>query len=137
MPHFPVSANIVFLYYNDLARAADFYSRVLGLELVVDYDWAKIYQVTSGSFVGCVDGTRGANRPSKDKPVNISFIGEHVDDWYAHLRAAGVTIYRPLDERADIGIRGFMVLDPEGYVLEFEQFLDGDRNGRIRALFHP
>ena len=133
MPTLPVQANIVFTYYEDLAKAADFYVNVLGLALVVDQGWAKIYQVTPSSFVGAVDGERGAHKPSKDKPVNISFLTGQVDEWYEHLQAKGVTIHRPLNTREDIGIRGFMAVGPEGYILEFEEFLPNERNAPLLA----
>jgi predicted enzyme related to lactoylglutathione lyase len=136
MPSYPVTANIVFTYYDDLARAADFYAKVLELDLVVDQGWAKIYQVTPSSFLGVVDGARGAHKPSKDKPVNLSFVTGHVDDWYAHLQAKGVTIHRPLNTREDIGIRGFMAVGPEGYILEFEEFLPNERNRGLLAVLN-
>ena len=65
--------------------------------------------------------------------MNISFLTGSVDEWYAHLQAKGVAIHRPLNTREDIGIRGFMAVGPEGYVLEFEEFLPNERNARLIA----
>jgi lactoylglutathione lyase len=126
MPTLPVSANLVFFYYNDLPAAMRFYEQVLGLPLTVDQGFCKIYRITSHSFVGLVDGVDGTHKPNPIKPVILSFVVpdvETVDAWHAHLVAHGVTIFRPLGTSQRIGVHGFMALDPEGYTLEFEAFL--------------
>ena len=82
MPSKPVSANIVFAYYKDLARATDFYARVLGLEMVVDQGFAKIFRVTDQSYIGLVDSEQGTLKASETKPVIIAFVTEEPDGWY-------------------------------------------------------
>ena len=128
MPHFQISGNIIFTYYHDLARAADFYARIMGLELVLDQGFAKVFQLTPHSFIGLVDSERGTLKASETKSVMVATVTDDVDKWYAHLVANDVTIFKPLKEHPSIGVRGFMALDPEGYVLEFEQFLETERN---------
>ncbi len=133
MPTFSVAANLTFLYYADLARAAEFYEHILGLTLAVDQGYVKIYQVTPQSFVGLVDGAHGTHKVSEAKPVIVSFVTNELEQWYSHLTAHGVIIKLPLQTSDRIGVRTFMALDPEGYVLEFETFLDQPRNQAIRA----
>jgi lactoylglutathione lyase len=133
MPSIQTQANLVFFYYKDLAAAAAFYENVLGLTLSVDQGWCKIFQITPQSFVGLVDGENGTHKPNDTKPVILSFVSDQVDDWYAHLKAHNVTIFKELKSHESIGVRGFMALDPEGYTLEFERFLDQPRNAAIRA----
>lgn len=134
MPSFTVDGTLVFTYYRDLPKACAFYQDVLGLRLVVDQGWCKIFQIRELSFIGLVDGEHGTHRPSEAKPVIVSFITDDLDGWYAHLQAAGAAIRNPLGTSERIGVRGFMALDPEGYVLEFESFLDQPRNAEMRAL---
>src|SRR5262245_8003737 len=134
MPLFQTSANITFTYYRDLAQAADFYGRILGFELVLDQDFAKVYQIAKGAFVGLVDGEKGTLKASETKPVMISIVTDDVVQWHTHLVAQGVPIFRPLKDHPALGLRGFMALDPEGYVLEFEQFMPTDKNARILEL---
>ena len=132
MPTLSISANLTFLYYKNLARASEFYEAVMGLTLVVDQGFCRIYEMTPQSYIGLVDGENGTHKPSRDKPVILSFVSNDVDEWHAHLVKHGVTIYRPLKTHDSLGVRGFMALDPEGYTLEFETFTDHPRNAAIR-----
>ena len=136
MPHLPVSANLIFFYYNDLPKAMDFYENILGLSLVVDQGFCKIYQITAQSFVGLVDAESGTHKPSPTKPVILSFVTpeSEIDAWYAYLQDKGVPVFRPLGTSERIGVRGFMVSDPEGYTLEFESFIDQPRNAKVRSV---
>jgi predicted enzyme related to lactoylglutathione lyase len=133
MPARPVSANITFLYYRNLARAAQFYEEIMGLTLAVDQGTCRIYEITRGSYIGLVDGEHGTHKPSRDKPVILSFVSDDVDGWHEHLVQHGITIFRPLKTHDSIGVRGFMALDPEGYTLEFETFTDQPRNAVMRS----
>jgi predicted enzyme related to lactoylglutathione lyase len=126
MPTLPVSATLTFFYYRDLPAAMNFYERVLGLDLVIDQGFCKIYKITPHSFVGLVDGVSGTHKPHEIKPVILSFVAPDaatVDAWHAHLVTHGATIFRPLGTSHKIGVHGFMALDPEGYTLEFEAFV--------------
>jgi hypothetical protein len=50
-----VQANLVFLYYKDLASAQDFYENTLGLEMVLDYGFAKLFRISLTTYVGLVN----------------------------------------------------------------------------------
>jgi catechol 2,3-dioxygenase-like lactoylglutathione lyase family enzyme len=130
-----VQANIVWLYYVDIPKAQRFYEDVLGLTLVVDQGFAKVYQVSPTSFVGLVDEAKGLHRASDTKPVTVSFVTEQIDEWYQYLRGKGVTIRSPLGDATRHPTRGFVALDPEGYFLEFERFLEHPQNtALLKAL---
>jgi catechol 2,3-dioxygenase-like lactoylglutathione lyase family enzyme len=129
-----VQANIVWLYYRDVPAAQRFYGGVLGLPLVVDQGFAKVYQVSPTSFVGLVDEAQGLHRASETKAVTVSFVTEQIDEWYSYLRAKGVTIRNPLGDATRHPTRGFVALDPEGYFLEFERFLDHEQNAQLLAI---
>jgi lactoylglutathione lyase len=52
----------------------------------------------------------------------ITMVVEDVDEWYRHLRGRGVeTLTEPRDNE-EIGIRAFLLEDPEGYVIEIQRF---------------
>jgi predicted enzyme related to lactoylglutathione lyase len=129
-----VQANIVWLYYRDVPAAQRFYNELLGLEMVVDQGFAKVYQVSPTSFVGLVDESQGLHRASPTKPVTVSFVTEQIDEWYEWLVSKGAQIKRPLSSSERLPIRGFVALDPEGYYLEFERFLPHAQNERILPL---
>lgn len=117
-----VEGLITFLYYDDLEEAARFYEDVMGFEKTVDQGWAKIYRVAGEAHVGLVDGSRGYHRPSPSKPVMITVVVDDVDAWFRYLKGKGVkTLSEPRDHD-EIGIRAFLLEDPEGYVIEIQKF---------------
>ena len=105
----------------------------MGLPLIVDQGFCKIYEITAQSYVGLVDAEHGTHKPNAAKPVILSFVTPQVDEWYTYLLAQGVPMLHPLGTSEKIGVRGFMALDPEGYTLEFEHFLSQPRNEAMLA----
>lgn len=127
-----IQANLVFFYYPDLEEAEKFYGNILGFEKVLDYGFARIFQISPTTLIGLVDETKGMHDPSEPKSVTLSFATNEIDQWYAYLQRQGIPIHRPLSDSSRIPIRGFVVLDPAGYFLEFETFLEHSQN----ALLH-
>ncbi len=111
---------ITFLYYRDLPKATQFYEDVLGLPLAIDQGWCKIYRICPGAHVGLVDETKGMNKWSATKPVQLCIRVPEVDDWYAYAQTKGLDTLSPLFENDEIGIRAFVFNDPEGYQIEIQ-----------------
>ena len=111
---------ITFLYYCDLARAQRFYEDVLGLALAIDQGWSKIYRITGGAHVGLVDETRGAHRASDVKPVQLCLRVADVDAWHAWVAAQDVQGLTEPKSVESLGIRVFVLEDPEGYQIEIQ-----------------
>lgn len=134
MPSFTgrIASQITFLYYKDLEPPRAFYEDVLGLPLVEDQGWARIYRTSPTSFVGLVDETRGSLKVKEDSAVMITFVVDDVPGWYEHLQAHGVKIRRPYGRSEEIQIEYFFAEDPGGYVLEFERFLKPE----LAEVFH-
>jgi lactoylglutathione lyase len=117
-----VEGLITFLYYKDLEKAASFYEDVMGFELTINQGWAKIYRVTDGAHIGVVDEKQGYHRASRAKPVMVTLVVPDVDAWYRYLRDKGVeTLNEPRDIE-ELGLRAFLLEDPEGYVIEIQKF---------------
>ena len=92
----------------------------MGLQLVVDQGWSKIYRVTGDAYVGLVDESRGYHRSSATKPVIICIIVSDVDSWHRYLKEKGVdNLSDPVDSK-ELKIRSFILTDPEGYVIEVQ-----------------
>lgn len=128
----PIHAQITFLYYRDLDSAATFYEEVMGLHLVEDQKWAKIYRVAGNAFVGIVAGERGFHRPQARNAILLTLVVDDVPGWYGHLAGHGVRMLSPVQHRPEIQIRCFFLEDPGGYTLEIQQFLRPD----LDAIFH-
>lgn len=115
-----VEKAITFFYYRDLAAAMAFYQDVLGVELVIDQGWSKIYRLGGAAHVGLVDEARGMHRAHDVKPVQLCLRVADVDAWYGYLRNVGVAgLTQPRDSAA-LGIRAFVFEDPEGYQIEIQ-----------------
>jgi len=119
----PSAANelaITFFYYRDLPRAMRFYEDILGLSLAIDQGWCKIYQICLGAHVGLVDETKGMNKWAETKPVQLCIRVPEVKDWFAYAQAKELDILSELFVNETLGIRGFVLTDPEGYQIEIQ-----------------
>jgi catechol 2,3-dioxygenase-like lactoylglutathione lyase family enzyme len=118
-----ILANNVFYYYRDVGAARDFYTRVLGFETVADYGFAKILRVAPTSFLTLVDVDEGMHDGDAPKTTTLAVVTREVEGWWEYLRERGVEMRAPLGE---VGVGrahdGFVAVDPEGYLLEFERF---------------
>ena len=120
-----ITGSVVFFYYDDIEQAATFYSGLLELEITMDTEWVKIFQITPTSSVGLVKNGRGFHQVAEDKPSMLSMVTDDVDAWYERLQSAGTVILKALPphtapESGDAApIRGFIARDPGGYTVEF------------------
>lgn len=109
---------LVFLPVGDLERAREFYSAVVGLELVRDQGSCLIFRVASGGFLGVCDHLAGGSGD-----VITTLVAEDVDAVCKRLSAAGVDVDGP--RRNDrFGIYHAFFSDPDGNRLEVQRFDD-------------
>jgi lactoylglutathione lyase len=118
-----IDMNIVFIYFNDLAKAMNFYEDVLGFTLAIDQGWTKIYQSSTSGYIGLVDGTRGYHKASEVKPLILCFRVPDVDAWYQYLLSQGVPMLKDIKNSEELHIRAFLIEDPEGHTLEFQSVI--------------
>lgn len=128
-----ILGQITFLYYQDLDQVVPFYRDVLGLELVEDQGWAKIFRVYHSAYLGIVAGKQGFHAPRAENAVLITLVVEDAAQWYARLEQTDVKFLSQLENRKEIGIRCFFVQDPGGYTLEIQQFMNPDQ---IDIFYH-
>ncbi|MDX1285721.1 MAG: VOC family protein [Draconibacterium sp.] len=136
MDDFGMKATNLFLYYNDLKQAGHFYSEILGMELVADYGMALIYRMTTESYLVLVDTAAGAHKSDEPKTVALALLTEHLDEWYAHLKANNVEIKYDYKPKVGSAHDGFVAVDPEGYLLEFERFNQHYENEKFVPLLN-
>jgi predicted enzyme related to lactoylglutathione lyase len=111
---------ITFQYYRDLPKAMAFYEDVLGFKLAIDQGWSKIYRIDGQAHIGLVDETRGMQNWAENKTVQVCLRVPDVDAW--HAWAAANNVYGLTDPRdsQELGIRAFVMSDPEGYQIEVQ-----------------
>lgn len=125
---FGLQAANVFLYYQDLDSATQFYTGTLGLELVSDHGMAKIIRVAERSYITLVDASVGMHTATEPKTVAIALITDQLDEWYTYLTTIGVAMKYDFKPKEGSAHDGFVITDPEGYLLEFERFNPHEEN---------
>jgi catechol 2,3-dioxygenase-like lactoylglutathione lyase family enzyme len=120
---------ITFFYYDDIKAVTAFYEDVLGLELVLDQDLARIYRIGTGSYFGIVDGNRGHLRHQPRSAVLLTIVAEDVGAWHRRLSELGVTGLTEI--RTGRYCEHFFFEDPAGYAIEIQRFIASD----VAALF--
>jgi catechol 2,3-dioxygenase-like lactoylglutathione lyase family enzyme len=117
-----IQQQVTFIFPVDMERSADFYERVLGLELVQDQGDCRLYRVAAEAFLGICSCRPG--RSSATGSLVLTFVTSQVDEWYQYLTAMGVPTKGPPQETPSHRIYNFYASDPGGHVVEFQRFLD-------------
>lgn len=116
-----ISEQITFFYTSDLAATAYFYERVVGLELVLDQGACRIYRTSQAAYLGfCQREETGQVHPD----VIFTLVTPQVDEWYTHLSEKGVIFENPPAFNPRYNIYHCFLRDPNGYLIEIQQFLD-------------
>ena len=115
-----IVAQISWVYTRDLDATADFYTRVLGLQCRRDEGSARIYATADNAAIGVCLAFAG--RVVEPQGGMISIVTDDVDAWYRRLLAQGLAIAKPPHRLEQFGIYTFFIEDPNGYVIEFQQF---------------
>ncbi len=128
MNEFGMTASNVFLYYTDVEAATDFYTRTLGLAVAADYGFAKILRVAPSSFITLVDEEMGMHSASDPKTVAIALLTDQLDEWWNYIKDRDIETRFPYNPQEGRPHHGFVAIDPEGYLLEFERFNEHAEN---------
>lgn len=119
--HRPViNAQISWVYTEDLDATSDFYAGMLGFECSRDEGGARIFKTADGAFIGVCRAF--SDRVVEPKGGMISIVTDDVDGWYRRLRDNGLLIDQAPRRLHQFGVYSFFVRDPNGYVIEFQQF---------------
>ena len=128
---FGITANNAFFYYDDVEQATTFYTDTLGIDLVADYDFAKILHPAPTSYLILVDAAMGMHSTDEPKSVVLSLVTDELEAWHDYLRAQDLEFQVPFAPEPNSPYDAFVVLDPEGYFIEFERFNPHAENDRL------
>jgi catechol 2,3-dioxygenase-like lactoylglutathione lyase family enzyme len=117
----------------NLALSLRFYTDVLGFKCRFERPEEQFAYLTRGPVHLMLEQADGAGRRFRTAPlehpygrgINLQIEVSDVDLLHAQARNAGATIYVSLEERwylqgdQEAGIRQFVVIDPDGYLLRF------------------
>ena len=121
MSHPSIDQQVTFLYTRDLAKTARFYDEVIGLEQVLDQGTCLIYRVSDNSFLGFCQND---DVPILPTGIIFTLVTSQVDSWYDYLQRRGVEFEKPPSYNAAYNITHCFLRDPNGYLLEIQQFHD-------------
>jgi len=121
MSHPAIDQQVTFLYTLDLAETARFYEEIMGLKLVLDQGICRIYRVSGDAFLGFCQREEAPRAP---KGIIFTFVTTAVDAWYEFLVEQGVKFDKPPATNTTYNIYHCFLRDPNGYLLEIQQFLD-------------
>ena len=125
MSHPVIDSQITFLYTNDLSQTARFYEDIVTLRLKLDQGTCRIYQLTPTSYLGFCQRPAGTPLPLESDPTGaiLTIVTADVDGWYDYLKDRNVPLQEPPRANPNYHIYHFFLRDPNGYLLEIQQFL--------------
>jgi catechol 2,3-dioxygenase-like lactoylglutathione lyase family enzyme len=117
----------------DLVISLRFYTDVLGFKLRFERPEEQFAYLTRGPVHLMLEQADGPGRRFRTAPldrpygrgINLQIEVSDVDLLHAQARKAGAIIYVSLEERwylqgdQEVGMRQFVVIDPDGYLLRF------------------
>lgn len=125
---YQVEEQITHLYYQNVESAKTFYAEKLGLQARGDNQ----FFIGSSALIQ-INPVSDAHPAGQPKSTAIALLTDQLPEWYAHVQEQGIEIkytYKPKDGGPH---DGFVAIDPEGYLLEFEQFKQHPENELFMA----
>jgi hypothetical protein len=118
-----VQGAMTLFYYKDLEAASEFY-RSIGFPIEVNLDWWKVHKITDGFHIGLVGGDLVPEGIESKKALKLIVMVEDVDHWFNKLKGMGLKLdHEEVYSSSRLNLREFSLSDPEGYSIEFGQFL--------------
>jgi len=116
-----IDQQVTFLHTADLRTTAHFYEEILELPLILDQGICRIYQVSRDGFVGFCEHLDAPENPGG---IIITLATHQVEEWYSYLTTKGVEFEKPPTHNFKFNIYHSFLRDPNGYLLEIQEFLD-------------
>jgi catechol 2,3-dioxygenase-like lactoylglutathione lyase family enzyme len=125
---FGIQGSELHWFYKNLQAAKSFYTEKLGLRILSESDSSVVLSLAGDSKLVLHDLSGSDYPPSTPKSVALAFLTPDLQAWYDHLLSQNVTIKYPLKVKPGGPHDGFVAVDPEGYLLEFETFFQHPEN---------
>lgn len=127
LPIPPIDGVLTMFYYEDLPRATAWYEQVMGFEKLLALEGLSLFRVHEGSQLALVGGNAGSQRPIRgtNKGAILSIQTRELEAWHERL-------FRQQVPGTGIGLHSgcggltieFKVRDPEGYTIEFFEWIE-------------
>jgi catechol 2,3-dioxygenase-like lactoylglutathione lyase family enzyme len=117
----PFDQFVTFIIVEDLERSSAFYADKLNLALVLDQGACRIYRAAPNSFLGICSHRPP---PAERDGVILTLVSDDVDGWYEHLKRFDLDFEKTPQLYERFNIYHLFVRDPDGYLVEIQQFRD-------------
>lgn len=128
---FGISGQELIWFYRDLPAAKAFYSETLGLKLLEEEQGTVTFQIAGDSRLVLKSVSETEYSGKEAKSVALALLSDNLPAWYAHLQEQKVEIKYTLKVLPEGAHDGFVAVDPEGYLLEFEMFRQHPENEKL------
>ena len=110
-------------YYKDLERACEFYKSI-GFKIEVDLEWWKVLKITNGFYLGLVGGDLVPEDLENKNSVKLIVMVEDIHFWFNKLKGMRLKLdHEKVYSSSRLNLKEFSFSDPEGYSIEFGQFI--------------
>lgn len=123
-----IAAQITHFYYDDMIKARAFYKKTIGLSEVSQ----DLFQLGSDTYLK-LEKTNDTIHRQKSKSTAIALLTNNLPGWYSHVKKQNVEIKYSYQPKKGGPHDGFVAIDPEGYLLEFEMFKQHPENEPLMA----
>ncbi|MEN2281784.1 VOC family protein [Algoriphagus sp. SE2] len=119
---FGIKGQELIWFYRDLPAAKVFYEKTLGLKMISEDEQSATFQIAGDSKLVLKNVIESDFSGREAKSVALALLTDNLEAWYSHLQNEKVEIKYTLKVNPDGAHDGFVAVDPEGYLLEFEMF---------------
>ncbi len=126
MVHPSIRQQVTFIFTDDLAKTSHFYHNVLKLESVLDQGTCQIFRISQDGFLGICYRQKVS---SQHNDVILTLVTDQVDEWYQYLQEQNINIENSPAYNPKYNIYHMFLRDPNGYLLEIQEFLSPDWPG--------
>ena len=118
---------ITFIRVDDLGVSREFYEDLMGLPLVLDQGKCRIVGIVKGGG-GYLGYCEAEGRSKESQGVIFTIVTPNVDGWHQYLTTKEVELLGEPKINQEYGIYHFFLKDPDGHLLEIQNFLEADWN---------
>ncbi len=131
-----ITATVLWLYYQEIPEAQEFFEETLGLKNVYAQSIAIIYSASPSGFLGVVMAGKGLHAYAEQKAITVSLLTDEIEEWLQWLPARPNVRLRSGEIVTRERYKALVAYTPENYYFEFNTFLEHADNQKFMRALH-